>query len=99
MRRKVKAKEKLPERVVLENSPKYSSASNGAEERAIRALTDQLRILRFHVEGRYGIRTRPNSKFWPRLVRHAAFLVSRHAGGADGIAAFRAAYDRNRTWR
>ncbi len=29
------------------------------------------------------------------MVRHAAYVVSRYARGADGVTAYRAAYDRN----
>ena len=40
-----RVKEKLPDRLLVENSPKYSSSSNGAAERAIRTLNEQLKTM------------------------------------------------------
>ena len=42
----VKVKAKMPDRVVVESTPRHSSASNGFAERAIRIIGEQLRTLR-----------------------------------------------------
>ena len=80
-----RVKEKLPDRLLVENSPKYSSSSNGAAERAIRTLNEQLKTMRYDLEGRYGIRITPNSTVWLWMVRHAASSVNRGKKDEEGL--------------
>ena len=92
-----KVKAKMPDSVVVENTPRYSSASNGLAERVIRTIGEQLRTLRYGTQNRCKTRITLKSTFWPWLVRHAGFCVTRYARGAGGITPFRAAYDRDYT--
>ena len=51
-----KVRTKLPHRVVVETSPRHSSASHGLAERAIRTIGEQLRTLRYDTQNRYKTR-------------------------------------------
>ena len=90
-------KAKMPYRVVVESSPRHSSASNGLAARASRTIGEQLRTLRHDTQNRYKTRITPGSVTWPWVVRHAGFCVTRYARGAGGTTPFRAAYDRDYT--
>ena len=89
-------KAKMPDRV-LENKPRYSSTSNALAERVIRTVSEQLRTSRYGTQNRYKTRITLESTFWPWLIGHAGFCVTRYARGAGGITPFRAAYDRDYT--
>ena len=90
-----KVRAKMPDSVVVENTTRYSSASNGLAERAIRTTGEQLRTLRYDTQNCYKTRITLESTVWPWLVEHAGFCVTRYTRGAGGITPFRAAYDRD----
>ena len=88
-----KVKAKMPDRVVVENTPRYSSTSNGHAEREIQTIGEQLRTLRYDTQNLYMTRITLESTVSPWLVRHAGFCVTRYTRGAGDITPFRAAYD------
>ena len=90
-------KAKMPDRVVVENTPRYSPAINGPAERVIRTIGEQLRTLRYGTQDRYKTRITLVSTVCPWLVKHAEFCVTKYARRAGGITSFRAAYDRDYT--
>ena len=90
-------KAKMPDRVVVESTPRYSSACNGLAEREIQTIGEQLRTLQYDTQNLYMTRIKRESTVWPWLVRHAGICVTRYARGAGGITPFRAAYDRDYT--
>ena len=92
-----KVKAKMPDRVVMENTPRKSSPSYGLAERAIQTIGEQLRTLRDDTHNLYMARITLESTVCPWLVRHAGFCVTRYARGAGGITPLRAAYDRDYT--
>ena len=77
-------KAKMPDRVVVETSPRHSLASNSLAERAIRTVGKQLRTFRYdrHAESGYDA----THTWHPRYAR-----------GAGGITPFGAAHDRDYT--
>ena len=44
---------KMPDRVVVENTPRHSSASSGLAGRAVLTVGEQLRTLRYDTQNRY----------------------------------------------
>ena len=85
-----KVKEKFPESVLLETTPHHSSASTGLAERAVRAIGEQVRTLRYDAQDRYKTLITPSSPVWPWLVRHAGFNITRYSHRAGGATPFRA---------
>ena len=69
-----KVKAKMPDRVVVETSPRHSSASNGLEERANRTMGEQLGNLRYDTQNRCKTRITPYAVIWPWIVSYAGFL-------------------------
>ena len=89
-------KAKMPDRVAVENTPRYTSASKGLAERAIRTIGEQLRTLRYDAENRYKTQITPESTVCHGWL-DAGFCVTRCARGGGGITPFRAAHDRDYT--
>ncbi len=59
-------------------TPRYSSASNGAVERAHQSLQGQVRTLRLDLEKRYPGVQAVSSTITPWLIRHAAWTLNRY---------------------
>ena len=81
----------LPNVVVLENTPPHDHAANPAA-RAIRSVEDQVRVLRFDVEARYGIQVSANMSLWPWIARHAGWLLTRCKIKSNGCTPYQDAY-------
>ena len=77
-------KRKRPEPTILENSPVGDSRSNGAAERAVQAIGEQVRVLRRGLEQRLGLKLSGKHPVTSWLVEHAADLLSRYQVGDDG---------------
>ncbi len=75
---------------ILEVTPKQSSASNGAVERAIGELMGQIRTMKSCLEDDLKMKIDANENIMKWLVSHAAMTISRYQVGKDG----RTAYER-----
>ena len=75
-------------RLVAEQAPTHSSASNGLAERAVRSISEQVRVMKLAVEAQYGARLKADHVLWKWLVRHAGFTAARFAQKASGSSAF-----------
>ena len=73
-----------PEKTILENSPVGDSRANGAAERAVQALAEQVRVLRRGLEQRLGLRLSGKHPVTAWLVEHAADVLSKYQVGDDG---------------
>ena len=70
-------KEQWPHRILVEESPLYSSQSNGRAERAIQTVRRLAASLRVATELRYEMALSSGMVAWPWLIRHAAWLHNR----------------------
>ena len=64
--------------VILEESPKYESQSNGVIENAIKFVQDQIRTTKDALEGRIIGKIENNNNIIPWLVIHAAETINRY---------------------
>lgn len=62
----------------VDQTPLYSSASNGKAERAIQTVRRLAVTYRLAVEQRYGCRLSSTMTIWPWLIRHAAWSHNRY---------------------
>ena len=62
---------------ILENSVPGDSRSNGATERAVKALGEHVRVLRAGVQERLGLVIRSSHPVMTWLVQHAADCISK----------------------
>ena len=85
-------KEAWPHRALVEESPLYSSQSNGRAERAIQTVRRLAASLRVAVELRLGIRIDSSHNAWSWLVRHAAWLHNRFHVKSNGKTCFEELY-------
>ena len=72
----------------VENSPKGDSKANGAAERAVQAVGEQLRVLRCGLQQRLGARVPGGHDLTAWLVEHAADLLNKVHRGEDGRTAY-----------
>eukprot|EP00971_Amphidinium_carterae_P299620 5953018-Amphidinium_carterae.1 len=89
------AKARLPEQIVIETTPRYSSGSLGAVERAHRAVQGQARTLRYAVLANYGISLDPGSPGFTWMMRHSAWLLARYTVKAHGHTPYFLAFGAN----
>ena len=68
-----RVKAKMTDGVVVETSPRHSSASSLAE-RDIRTIGEQLRTLRYDTQNRHKTRSTADPVIWPWVVGYAGFL-------------------------
>ena len=85
-------KEAWPHRALVEESPLYSSLSNGRAERAIQTVRRLAASLRIAVELRLGVRIDSSHNAWSWLVRHAAWLHNRFHVKSNGKTCFEELY-------
>jgi hypothetical protein len=69
---------------IVENSPVGDSRANGAAERAVQAIGEQVRVLRCGLEQRLGVKLSGKHPVMAWLVEHGADLLSRYVVGEDG---------------
>ena len=72
------------EKTILENSLVGDSRANGAAERAVQAIAEQVRVLRRGLEQRLGLRLSGKHPVTAWLVERAADLLSKYQVGDDG---------------
>ena len=68
----------------MENSPTYSSKSNGVIERGVQTVQGVIRTLRSALEGRWGVRLDPEHCVWTWLIEYASWIINRAEVGHDG---------------
>jgi hypothetical protein len=73
---------------ILENSPVGDSRSNGAAERAVQSISEQVRVVRRGLEQRLGLRLSAKHPVTAWLVEHCADLISKYQVGDDGKTAY-----------
>ena len=73
---------------ILENSVPGDSRSNGAAERAVKALGEHVRVLRAGLQGRLELIIRTSHPLMTWLVQHAADCLSKYQVGEDGKTAY-----------
>ena len=76
--------------MMAENSPVFSSKSNGIVERAVQSVQGMIRTLRSAVEEKWKVKLPTDHAIWPRMAEYAGYLLSRAEVGKDG----RTAYER-----
>ena len=87
-----------PKKAVSQPVPKGDPQANGAAERAVLQLSNQVRTLQVAFEARYPtIKVTETSTVFPWMVRRAAWLCARYGVKQDG----RTAYERlrNRSYK
>ena len=72
------------EKTILENSPVGDSRANGAAERAVQAIAEQVRVIRRGLEQRLKLRLSQKHPVTAWLVERAADLPSKCLVGDDG---------------
>ena len=78
--------------MVVENSPVYSSKSNGYIERAVQSVQGMVRTLRSAVEEKWGVKLEIENAIWPWMTEYASLLLTRMEVSTDG----KTAYERSR---
>ena len=73
---------------ILENSVPGDSKTNGAAERAVKAIGEQVRVLRAGLQGRLDMVVRTSHPILTWLVQHAADCLSKYQIGEDGKTAY-----------
>ena len=73
---------------ILENSIPGDSRSNGAAERAVKALGEHVRVLRAGLQGRLGLVMKSSHPVMTWLVQHAADCISKYQVNEDGKTAY-----------
>ena len=71
--------------ILLEESPKGQSPSNGAAEKLVQDAEGMIRTWKDAVEHRIGERRKADSVLMPYLVRHAGTIITRCRMGPDGL--------------
>ena len=84
---------RLPKVTILEDTPLYSSASNGRAERTIQTVRRQAIALRLGVERQYGVKIDASHPLYSWLMRHSAWLLARYHVKASGRTCFNEAFD------
>jgi hypothetical protein len=87
------AKARLPDETLFDQTPLYSSASNGRAERTIQTVRRQAVCIRLDLERRYGMTIDSNHPVWPWLVRHAAWTQARFHVKSNGRTCFQELHD------
>merc|ERR1712240_2189 len=77
-------KRRRKDNTILDNSVPGDSKSNGAAERAVKAVSEQVRVLRDGLQARLGAVIKGNHPVTTWLVQHAADCLSEYQVGEDG---------------
>ena len=81
-------KRRRSDTTILENSVPGDSKSNGAAERAVKALGEQVRVLRGGLQSRLDLVIRSSHPVMTWLVQHAADCISKYQVSDDGKTAY-----------
>ena len=69
---------------LIENSPAYSSKSNGVIERGVQTIQGMIRTLRSCLEEKWGVTIDTEHAIWSWVAEYAGWLVNRCEVGRDG---------------
>lgn len=72
------------EPTILDNSRVGDSRANGAAERAVQAIGEQVRVMRYGPESRLGANLKGSHAVTCWLVEHSADVLNKHSVGSDG---------------
>lgn len=72
------------EPTIVENSGVRDSRPNGAAERGVQAIGEQVRVTRYGLESRLGIKPEGSHGVTRWLVEHCADVLNKHSVGEDG---------------
>ena len=75
-------------RLIKENSPVDSHASNGVVERAIQSVQGQVRVMKGALEARWGVKIGSKHAVVPWIVEYATHLLNRFEVSHDGKTAY-----------
>ena len=75
-------------RTNMENSPKYSSKSNGVVERAVQSVEGQMRVFRSSLEEKTDTKNLVGHAVWAWLAEYASYALNRLEVGNDGKTAY-----------
>ena len=81
-------KRRRMENTILENSPPGDSRANGAAERAVKAVSEQVRVLRAGLQARLESVLKGNHPVTTWLIQHAADCLNKYQMGEDGKTAY-----------
>ena len=74
--------------IVIENSPKGESQSNGLPEAAVRELSGMIRTLKDSIETKTGEKIEKKSAMMAWIVEHSGNMITRYRVGKDGRTAY-----------
>ena len=74
-----------PSEIILENSQKYVSQSNGEAERAVQSVQGMIRTLKEHVEHKADMKIPSTHPILAWLVEYASILLNLYHVGTDGL--------------
>ena len=75
-------------RWICENSLVGSSASNGAVEKAIQPVQQQVRVLKLALEDTWKVKVAHKHEVVPSIIEYSAFLLNRFEVGHEGKTAY-----------
>ena len=81
-------KKRRSHETLLENSPAGDSRANGAAERAVRSIAEQVRVVRASLEDKLGAKLPGTHAVTCWLVEHCADLLNKYQCGEDGRTAY-----------
>ena len=79
-------------RMIMENSVKGDSQSNGMIERAVQSVEGIVRVMRSAFQENYKIELDVQDAIWPWLIEYGSYVLNRMEVGKDG----KTSYERNK---
>ena len=87
-------KQARPQETIVKNPPAYDPQSNGAAERAVQEVKDQIRLIKIGLEARLARAVAPEWAIMDWVINHASGIINRFVVGVDGRTAYYRTYGR-----